>query len=269
MIVSLAIYIGSISPIAAKETILLQSTTSTRNSGLYDTLLPEFHSTTEVRVNVVAVGTGQAIRNAMNCEADLLIVHSRKAEEKFVADGFGLRRHDLMYNDFVIIGPKEDPAKIKFATTLEDVFSRISEGRHRFVSRGDDSGTHKREADLWSSSGINPKPFSGSWYIEVGAGMGSALNIASEINGYILADRATWIAFKNKRDLSILFQNNKKLFNQYGVIMVNPERCPNSNSDGAKLFLDWLLSKNGQRAIGNYKKSGIQLFYPNSKKPKD
>ena len=259
------IYFCCVSRIVAEGTILVQSTTSTRNSGLYDVLLPKFQSITGMQVNVVAVGTGQAIRNAMNCEGDVLIVHSKASEEKFVAEGFGVKRLDLMYNDFVILGPRADPARVKLAVTVENALSRISQGGYKFVSRGDDSGTHKRETELWIAAGMNPKPFSGHWYIEVGAGMGSALNIAAEINGYILADRATWIAFRNKRDLSIVFENDEKLFNQYGVIKVNPKKCPNTNIDGAEMFVNWLTSKSGQDEIRNYKKSGIQLFYPNSK----
>ncbi len=245
-------------------TVLLQSTTSTRNSGIYDALLPEFEASTNILVKVVAVGTGQAIRNAKNCDGDLLIVHSKVAETAFVKSGFGIERFDLMYNDFIIIGPKSDPANLKTSTNIKDIFYKVSSGKHTFVSRGDDSGTHKKELQLWQKSFINPKPGSGSWYLEVGAGMGTALNIAAEVNGYILTDRASWLSFKNKQDLSILYEKDKNLFNQYGIIVVDPEKCIKNNYREATILSEWLRSRKGQASIKDYKLSGVQLFYPNA-----
>ena len=258
------IFVSLIPSSALTQALLLQSTTSTRNSGLYEKLLPAFEKETGIQVNVVAVGTGQALRNAENCEGDLLIVHSKESEEKFVKDGFGLIRFDLMYNDYIIIGPEKDPANIRGSKSFKQALLRIFIGQHKFISRGDDSGTHKREMKLWSSSSIDPEPFSGVWYLEVGAGMGNALNIAAELNGYILSDRATWISFKNKRALNVLYENDDSLFNQYGVVLINPKKCPNTNHKDAKIFFDWLISPQGQKEIANYKFLGIQLFYPNA-----
>ena len=246
--------------------ILLQSTTSINNSGFYDHILPKFKNTTGISVKVVAVGTGQAITNAENCDADILIVHAKKEEEKFVEDGGGIKRHDLMYNDFVIVGPSEDPAKIYQAETVLDALSSILIIQPPFISRGDNSGTHKKELDLWQRISAPIKNHSGKWYKETGSGMGTTLNIAAELDAYTLSDRATWLTFKNKRALKILFEGDLLLFNQYGAILINPEKCPKTNIKEARALLDWLLSDSGQTEIGNYKINGKQLFYPNGRK---
>ncbi len=247
--------------------ILLQSTTSTANSGLYDYLLPRFTAETGIRVHVVAVGTGQAIRNARNCDADVLLVHAKEAEEAFVAEGYGERRHDLMYNDFVIVGPQSDPAKIKDLPTATEALRKIAAARAPFVSRGDDSGTHKKELALWRAAGLDPKRHSGTWYREVGAGMGATLNIATGMGAYALTDRATWLSFRNKGDFSILVAGDPALFNQYGVIAISPKRCPHVKAKAARTFVSWLLSEKGQQAIAAYRLMGKQLFFPNARKP--
>jgi len=244
--------------------ILLQSTTSTKNSGFYAYILPIFKEQTGINVKVVAVGTGQAIRNAENCDADLLIVHAKSDEEAFVANGNGIKRHNLMYNDFVIIGPRDDPANISKSKSTEEALNSIFELGYNFISRGDNSGTHKKEKKLWNNAKIEISDYSGKWYKETGSGMGTTLNIASELNAYTLSDRATWITFKNKKNLEVLFHNDKKLFNQYGAILVNPQKCPNTNIEDSKVFLNWLLSKEGQNTIKEYKVDGVQLFYPNA-----
>ena len=244
--------------------ILLQSTTSTNNSGFYKYLLPKFKEFSGISVQVVAVGTGQALKNAQNCDADMVIVHSKKAEEKFVASGFGLKRYNLMYNDFVIIGPESDPAMISTEQSIHHVLEAIFKVKASFISRGDNSGTHKKEVDLWKITQIHPQKYSGTWYKEVGAGMGATLNISAELNAYTLSDRATWLTFKNKKNLKILFEGDPSLFNQYGAILVNPQKCPNAKYDLAEIFLDWVLSDVGQTAIENYKINKFQLFYPNS-----
>lgn len=245
----------------ASERVLLQSTTSTQNSGLYDYLLPKFTEQTGIAVDVVAVGTGQALRNARNGDADLLIVHSKPDEDAFVAEGFGLARHDLMYNDFVVIGPKSDPANVRAATTVAQVLDSIHQNKSIFVSRGDDSGTHKKELRLWSDAGLAPE---GSWYREIGSGMGATLRMTIEVQGYTISDRATWLAFADKRDAEILFQGDPPLFNQYSVIVVNPDRHPHIHLDEATAFQDWLLSDAGQQIIASYTRSGEQLFFPNA-----
>ena len=244
--------------------ILLQSTTSTKNSGFYTYILPIFKEQTGINVKVVAVGTGQAIKNAENCDADLLIVHAKSDEEAFVANGNGIKRHNLMYNDFVIIGPRDDPANISKSKSTEEALKSIFELGYNFISRGDNSGTHKKEKKLWNNAKIDISDYSGKWYKETGSGMGTTLNIASELNAYTLSDRATWITFKNKKNLEVLFHNDKKLFNQYGAILVNPQKCPNTNIKDSKVFLNWLLSKEGQNTIKEYKVDGVQLFYPNA-----
>ena len=244
--------------------VLLQSTTSTKNAGFYSYILPIFKNKTGIKVKVVAVGTGQAIRNAENCDADVLIVHAKNDEETFVANGNGLKRHDLMYNDFVILGPSEDPAEVSDSRSAEQALNSIFKFEHNFISRGDNSGTHKKEKKLWENANIEISDYSGKWYKETGSGMGTTLNIAAELNSYTLSDRATWITFKNKKNLKILYEGDKNLFNQYGAILVNPEKCPHTNIEESKIFLDWLLSKNGQDAIQKYKVNGIQLFYPNA-----
>lgn len=246
------------------ETIIVQSTTSTKNSGLYDYLLPILQQDTGLRVNVVAVGTGQAIKNAMRCDGDVLLVHAKSAEEKFVAEGYGDYRRDLMYNDFVVIGPATDPAQVGDARDAIDALRRIRQANAKFASRGDDSGTHKKERALWQEAGIDPVQGSGQWYLETGSGMGATLNTGVGLDAYVLTDRATWITFANKQDATILFEGDPTLFNQYGVIPVSKERCPNVNRDGAETFTRWLLSDTGQVSIGAYRVDGKQLFFPNA-----
>jgi tungstate transport system substrate-binding protein len=256
--------IYSAQTVAADESIIMQSTTSTANSGLYDYLLPKFKQDLGITVHVVAVGTGQAIKNARNCDADVLLVHAKSAEEKFVKEGFGVQRFDVMYNDFVIVGPANDPAGIKAATTVEDSLSRIAKNESLFLSRGDNSGTHKKELALWKSAQIDPQPASGKWYRETGSGMGATLNVAVGMQAYVMTDRATWISFGNRQDFRILYQGDNKLFNQYGVIMVSPDRCEAVKAKQAKVFIDWILSSRGQQIIGQYKLQNKQLFFPNA-----
>lgn len=244
--------------------LLVQSTTSTANSGLYKHLLPIFKEATGVSVKVVAVGTGQAIRNARNCDADILLVHAKEAEEQFVADGFGRQRSDLMYNDFIVVGPKQDPAGIRGTTDVKAALQKISKTRSMFASRGDDSGTHKKEMSLWQQAGLAPDGKQQKWYRSTGSGMGATLNTAIGLGAYVLTDRATWISFGNKADFHIMTEGDDRLFNQYGIILVNQDKCPNVNSDDGQRLVDWLLSDNGQRAIGEYQRDDQQLFFPNA-----
>ena len=246
-----------------KEYIILQSTTSTQNSGLYDYILPKFTEQNGIDVRVVAVGTGQAIKNAQNCDGDVLIVHSKDSEENFVRSGFGLYRKDLMYNDFVIIGPENDPAKVKSSDNAFEAFKKIFNERAIFASRGDESGTHKAEIKIWNNLNMNTNDFNGGWYRELGLGMGATLNVAVQMDAYVLSDRATWLAFKNKRQHLILFEGDESLFNQYGIIPVNPNKCPSVKTNLSKIFIDWMLSIEGQNYISSYKKNGQQLFFPN------
>lgn len=251
--------------IADVNQILVQSTTSTANSGLYKYLLPMFETQTGIKVNVVAVGTGQAIRNARNCDADVLLVHAKAAEDAFVADGFGVQRFDLMYNDFVIIGPADDPANVSKQTSINQALENISSVNALFASRGDDSGTHKKEQSLWSSINVNTDTAKPTWYRSTGSGMGATINTAIGLGAYTLTDRASWISFKNKNDFKILFQGDPQLFNQYGVTLVNPEKCPSVSHRSAQQFIDWLLSKKTQHSIAAFAIDGEQLFYPNAK----
>lgn len=250
--------------VAAEGTILVQSTTSTANSGLYDHVLPLFHQASGITVNVVAVGTGQAIKNARNCDGDVLLVHAKAAEEAFVADGMGTTRTDLMYNDFVVVGPKADPANVSGMTNAQAAFAQIAASGALFASRGDDSGTHKKEMALWASAALDPATASGQWYRETGSGMGATLNTAIGMGAYVMTDRASWISFGNKQDYTIHVQGDDALFNQYGVIPVNPETCPSVNFEAAQAFADWLVSEAGQAAIADYRVGGQQLFFPNA-----
>ena len=249
---------------ASADAIVVQSTTSTNNSGLYDHILPVFEKATGIKVNVVAVGTGQAIRNAANCDGDVLLVHAKSAEEKFVAEGGGTSRVDLMYNDFVIVGPASDPAKLAGLAGATQALDRIAKAEALFASRGDDSGTHKKEVALWADAGIDPTKASGTWYRETGSGMGATLNTGIGMGAYVMTDRATWISFGNKQDYAILVEGDPILFNQYGVIPVNPARCPNVNKDDATTFVDWLVSDEGQTTIAGHMIDGQQLFFPNA-----
>ena len=247
------------------QSIIVQSTTSTANSGLYDHLLPSFKAASDITASVVAVGTGQAIRNAQNCDGDVLLVHAKAAEETFVEAGYGVERFDLMYNDFVIVGPSADPAGIEGGADARAAFSEIAGTRSLFASRSDDSGTHKKEMALWLEAGVDPTGASGDWYRETGSGMGATLNTGVGMEAYVLVDRATWISFKNKAGFKIMVEGDPALFNQYGVIMVNPERCPNVKAKPAGVFIDWLRSSEGQRAIQAYRIDQQQLFFPNAK----
>ena len=241
--------------------ITVASTTSTQNSGLYDHILPIFRNKSGIDVRVVAVGTGQAIRLAERGDADILLVHHKASEEKFVADGFGIRRYPVMYNDFVIVGPKADPAKIKGMTDAAKALARIAQARTPFASRGDDSGTHKAERKLWIKAQQDVDADSGAWYRETGSGMGTTLNTASGMNAYTLTDRGTWSNFKNRGDLVILVEGDPRLYNEYGVILVNPAKHPHIKKQLGQVFIDWLLSKQGREAITGYRINGEQLFF--------
>lgn len=244
--------------------ILLQSTTSTKNSGLYDYLLPKFKQDSGIDVRVVAVGTGQAIKNASNGDADVLIVHAKSREQEFVAQGYGLERHELMYNDFIIIGPDSDMAGVKNTEKVINALQQIAKTKSIFVSRGDDSGTHIKELSLWSLAGISVSEQSGTWYREAGAGMGATLNTAIGMNGYVITDRATWVSFGNKQNHVIVFEGDPPLNNQYSVIAVNPKKHPHVKIGMVQNFIKWLLSEHGQALIGQYRVYEQQLFFPNA-----
>ena len=263
-----ALCAGAAAPPAARavEFIVVQSTTSTRNSGLLDHLLPGFTAGSGIEVRVVAVGTGQALRNARNGDGDVLLVHEKPAEERFVADGFGVERFDLMYNDFVIVGPARDPAGVSGMRDAVAGLPKIARAGATFASRGDDSGTHGKELELWKEAGIDPTSASGGWYRETGSGMGATLNLAAGMGAYALTDRATWIAFDNKGDLTVHVEGDARLFNQYGVILVNPEKHPHVKAAAGQAFIDWLLGPEGQCAIDSFRVDGRQLFFPNAKR---
>ncbi|HSB48907.1 MAG TPA: extracellular solute-binding protein [Burkholderiales bacterium] len=244
--------------------ITVASTTSTEQSGLFQHLLPTFEKKTGIQVRVVALGTGQALDVARRGDADVVFVHARSAEEKFIAEGYGVKRLPVMYNDFVLIGPKSDPAKIAGGKDTLEAMRKIKSAAVPFVSRGDRSGTHMAELALWKQSGIDIAAEKGPWYRDTGQGMGPALNTASSMNAYILADRGTWISFKNRGDLAILVEGDKRLFNQYGVILVNPAKHKHVKKDLGQAFIDWIVSPEGQKAIADYKIGGEQLFFPNA-----
>jgi tungstate transport system substrate-binding protein len=244
--------------------ITVASTTSTQNSGLFEYLLPKFTAETGIDVRVVAVGTGQAIRLATNGDADVLLVHHPASERRFVADGLGLARHPVMHNDFVLVGAGDDPAGIGGMTDVAAALRRIGDGEHIFVSRGDDSGTHKKELELWREAAYDPRPASGAWYRESGSGMGTTLNTASAMGAYTLTDRASWVSFGNKAGLRLLVEGDTRLHNPYSVIVVNPERHPHVNVIEAQAFAGWLISETGQRAIAAYRVDGQQLFFPDA-----
>ena len=253
------------SALAEERSIIVQSTTSTANSGLYDYLLPAFEADSGITVHVVAVGTGQAIKNARNCDGDVLLVHAKPAEEKFVAKGYGVERFDVMYNDFVLVGPPGDPAGIRGMKDAPAALGKIAASQAAFASRGDNSGTHKKETALWKAAKVNPTEASGSWYRETGSGMGATLNAAVGMGAYTMTDRGTWISFKNKRDFEILVEGDDDLFNQYGVILVSPDKHPRVKAAEGQAFIDWILSAAGQGAIAAYQMDGQQLFFPNAK----
>ncbi|MAA98572.1 MAG: sulfate transporter [Stappia sp.] len=251
---------------AADDFIIVQSTTSTQNSGLFDFMLPKFTDKTGIEVRVVAVGTGQAIKNAANGDGDVLFVHAKPAEEKFVAAGDGVKRHDVMYNDFVIVGPANDPAGVAGSSDVATALKTIAEAKAPFASRGDDSGTHKAELRLWKDAGVDVSAASGDWYRETGSGMGATLNTGTGMGAYIMTDRATWISFGNKGDYKIAVEGDPKMFNQYGIILVNKEKHPNVKADLGQKFVDWVISEEGQGVIADYKVDGQQLFFPNAEK---
>lgn len=249
---------------AEERFITVQSTTSTQNSGLLDAILPGFTAQSGIEVRVVAVGTGQAIRNARAGDGDVLLVHAKPAEDAFVADGWGVQRFDVMYNDFVLIGPEADPAGLRGGQDIVAALDAIAGAEAVFASRGDDSGTHKAELRHWAATGRDVAAVSGSWYRETGSGMGATLNVAAGMGAYVLSDRATWIAFGNKQGLEILVQGDPRLFNQYGVILVNPDRHAHVKADDGQAFIDWLTGDAGQSAIAGYRRDGQQLFFPNA-----
>ena len=244
--------------------ILLQSTTSTQNSGLFDHILPLFKEQTGIEVRVVAVGTGQALKNAMNGDGDVLFVHAKHAEEKFIADGHGVSRADVMYNDFIIVGPPADPAAVAGMSNVVDALAKIAERKALFASRGDDSGTNKAELKLWAMTDIDVNAASGSWYRETGSGMGATLNTGTGMGAYVMTDRATWIAFGNKGNYQIMVEGDKRLFNQYGIILVNVDKHKHVKAALGQSFIDWLLSATGQQAIASHMMDGQQLFFPNA-----
>jgi tungstate transport system substrate-binding protein len=248
---------------AAERFITVASTTSTEQSGLFKHLLPQFGKKTGIEVRVVALGTGQALDLARRGDADVVFVHAKTAEEKFIAEGHGVKRQPVMYNDFVLIGPKSDPAKVAGGKDIVAALRKVEQARAPFVSRGDRSGTHIAELRLWKMAGSAVGKDKG-WYRETGQGMGPALNTSSSMNAYVLSDRATWLAFKNRGDLAILVEGDKRLFNQYGVILVNPDKHPHVKKADAQAFIDWLVSPEGQKAIAAYKLGGEQLFFPNA-----
>lgn len=250
---------------AQEKSIVVSSTTSTEQSGLFNYMLPIFKMKTGIEVKVVAVGTGQALDIGRRGDADVVFVHDKPAEEKFIDEGFSTKRYEVMYNDFVLIGPKSDPAKIAGGKDIQVALQKIAAAQAPFVSRADKSGTHAAELRYWKGAGVSVSP-GPSWYKETGSGMGPALNTASAMNGYILADRGTWLSFKNRGDLAILVQGDPKLFNQYGVMLVNPAKFPHVKKVQGQEFIDWLISKNGQDVIASYKIDGEQLFFPNAKK---
>lgn len=250
--------------VAQDKSIIVSSTTSTQDSGLFGYILPKFKEKTGIDVKVVAQGTGQALDTARRGDADVVFVHAKAQEEKFVAEGWGVKRYPVMYNDFVLIGSKSDPAKVKGKDILS-ALKAIHDAGAPFVSRGDKSGTHAAELRLWKEAELDPAGSKPSWYREIGQGMGAALNTANAMGAYVLADRGTWISFKNKEQLEILVEGDERLFNQYGVILVNPEKHPHVKKEYGQQFIDWLISDEGQQAIAEYKIEGQQLFFPNAK----
>ena len=250
--------------LSKEDFILIQSTTSTRDSGFYEFILPEYKKVNNIKIKVVASGTGHAIENAKKCDADIIIVHDKDSEELFVRNEFGLYRKDLMYNDFLLVGPKKLKNDIK-DNNIYKAFKKIYEKKYFFVSRGDNSGTHKKELSLWKDLDLKTDSKKDSWFLETGSGMGSSLNVAVNKNAFILVDRATWVSFNNKKNHIIIVEGGKNLRNYYGIIPINPKKCPNSRIALSKKFINWLLSDKGQELINSYRKNEKQLFYGNSK----
>ena len=265
-VVLAALLCFSFSAQAQPRFITVASTTSTEQSGLFKHLLPEFEKKTGIQVRVVALGTGQALDMGRRGDADVVFVHAKALEEKFVADGFGVKRLEVMYNDFVIVGPKSDPAKVGGSKDAVAALQKIKSASAPFASRGDKSGTHFAEVELWKAAGIDIAKDKGAWYRETGSGMGPTLNTASGMNAYALTDRGTWLSFKNRGDLTISVEGDKRLFNQYGVMLVNPAKHPHVKKDMGQSFIDWVVSAEGQRAIADFKIGGEQLFFPNASK---
>jgi len=250
---------------ASERFIVVASTTSTENSGLYSFVLPRFSEQTGIEVRVVAVGTGQALHIAQNGDADVLLVHHRPSEDQFISQGYGVTRYDLMYNDYILVGPRDDPASVLSAANVIGAVQRIATNKSLFISRGDDSGTHKKEMELWNQSGIDTTKVGNGWYQETGRGMGGTLNMASALDAYTLSDRATWLKFGNKGRLDILFQSDPPLFNPYGIILVNPKRHPHIKTRDGQTFIEWMLSEAGQTLIADYRILGQQAFFPTAK----
>ena len=246
---------------ASESLLRLATTTSTANSGLMDFLIPRFTEKTDIEVHLIAVGTGKALRLGREGDVDIVLVHARDAEDAFVEAGYGVDRVDVMYNDFIIVGPKSDPARAADSDSVAQVLQRVYSNQQPFVSRGDDSGTHKRELILWQSAGKTP---TGSWYREVGQGMGKTLQIANEVDGYTMTDRGTWLAYQSKLDIQLLFEDDPPLFNPYGIIAVNPARHPDVNYAGASKLIKWIISAEAQKMIGEFKIKGQQLFVPSA-----
>jgi tungstate transport system substrate-binding protein len=268
MLAAAALAALSLPAAAQDKSIVVSSTTSTQDSGLFGHILPLFKAKTGIEVKVLSQGTGQALYSGRRGDADVVFVHAKEQEDKFVADGFGVKRYPVMYNDFVLIGPKNDPAGIKGSKDIVAALKTIKTKTAPFISRGDESGTHSAELALWKAAGIDVAGADkGSWYKEIGQGMGAALNTASASNAYVLADRGTWISFKNKGDLLIAVEGDKRLFNQYGVILMNPAKHAYVKKEMGQQFIDWLVSAEGQKAIADYKIDGQQLFYPNANDP--
>jgi len=248
---------------AENDNLKLLSTTSTRDSGFLEYMLPKFEKKYNIKVHVIALGTGQALHAAKNCNGDILLTHAPQLEKEFIKNGYGISRDNLMHNDFVIIGPKNDPANIQMLTKASEVFKRISETSTLFISRGDDSGTNISENSIWKKANINPNQYSGTWYLESGQGMGATLNIAIGMNSYTYSDRATWLKFKNKNKHTILFEGDSAMFNQYALIKINPQKCRNLNINNINYFYSWIISPEGKLLISNYIVNGVQLFTPN------
>ena len=259
-----AVVMAAPAALAQDKSIVVASTTSTQDSGLFEYLLPLFKAKTGITVKVVAQGTGQALDTGRRGDADVVFVHAKSAEEKFLAEGQGVQRYPVMYNDFVLIGPKSDPAGIKGMKDVAKAFQTVKAKQAAFISRGDRSGTHIAELKLWKDAGIDIEKDKGPWYKSIGQGMGAALSTAGASNAYVLSDRGTWIHFKNKGDLAILVEGDKRMFNQYGVMLVNPAKHPNVKKELVQEFIDYLISPQGQKDIANYKINGEQLFYPNA-----